>query len=213
MAYEAIIFDLDGTLWNANESVTKAWNVLLERLNYNMRMSVQDLDSVTGKPMDYCIDKLLPGMKLEHDDFKTLLIHSEQEIVEKAGGAIYPGVITGITELSGSSKIFIVSNCEEWYLHKFLEFSGLGPALSGWDCYGSSKTDKDKMITNIRIKYNLNNVVYIGDTLHDQESARLSDSDFIHVTYGFGELIRDAVSFDSFRDLHLYLMNSPSNQL
>ena len=112
-----------------------------------------------------------------------------------------------IIELSGYYKVFIVSNCQEWYLNNFLEYSGLGTILSGWDCYGSSRTEKYLMITEIKKKNNINRAIYIGDTLHDKESAKLSNSDFIQVIYGFGDPIKNVANFDSFNDLYLYLMN------
>jgi phosphoglycolate phosphatase-like HAD superfamily hydrolase len=53
------------------------------------------------------------------------------------------------------------------------------------------------MITEIKKKNN----IYIGDTLHDKESAKLSNSDFIQVIYGFGDPIKNVANFDNFSDL------------
>ena len=205
MKYEAILFDLDGTLWDANESCTEGWNAVLERLNYKDRIDVSGMNSVTGKSMDDCIDILLPGIRNKHPDIKDLLVISEKEAIERSGASIYPDVLKKTVELSNRCKVFIVSNCQEWYLKKFIEYSCLGPVLSGWDCYGSSKTEKHSMISTIKTKNNINTVVYIGDTLHDKESAESSNTDFIQVTYGFGDPIENALRFDSFNALYIYL--------
>lgn len=207
MKYEAIIFDLDGTLWNVNESCTKAWNTFLGESNYKGRISADGMNSVTGIPMEKCIDILLPGIRKEYSDIKNILISYEKETVGKNGGEIYPDVLLRITELSHNFKIFIVSNCEQWYLNKFIGYSGLGPVLTDWDCHGSSGVDKHVMITNMKKKYHLNKVIYVGDTMHDKNSAELSDSDFIQVTYGFDKPISDAKRFDSFNDLYSYFIN------
>src|ERR1035437_7721516 len=120
MKHDAIIFDLDGTLWNANESCTKGWNNALEKLEYKNRITVKEMNSVTGKPMDDCIDILLPGIRNKYIDIKNLLTISEKEAIEKLGASIYPDVLEKTIELSGYYKVFIVSNCQEWYLKKFL---------------------------------------------------------------------------------------------
>ena len=164
MKFEALIFDLDGTLWNANESCTKGWNSVLGNLDYKDRITVEGMDSVTGKSVEDCIEILLPGIKQEYDDIVKLISTSEKEAVEKYGASVYPDVVEKIIELSAFYKIFIVSNCQEPYLLRFIELSGLAPVLSGWDCYGSSGTEKHIMITNIKKKHEFEKVVYIGDT-------------------------------------------------
>ncbi|MCZ8230401.1 HAD hydrolase-like protein [Flavobacterium sp.] len=72
MNYEAIIFDLDGTLWDANKSCTKAWNDVLKELNYKNKITLKGMNSVTGKPMDDCID----GAPAKITDMRILEIKS-----------------------------------------------------------------------------------------------------------------------------------------
>lgn len=208
MNFDSLIFDLDGTLWNANKECTEAWNMVLERSGYERRITLQDMNSVTGKPIDEIIETLLPDISRENNDISVQLNVMEQEIIGKAGAFIFPGVKEIFPELSGYYKIFIVSNCQEWYLKEFLRFSGVKEFLSGWDCHGSSGIEKHRMISGIKKGHGLMKAVYIGDTLHDQESARLSGCDFIQMTYGFGELIDGATNFGSFYDLYKYLMKS-----
>ena len=207
MKYDAIIFDLDGTLWNANKSCTDAWNSFLGKKNYSKRITVAEMDAVTGTPVDKAIDLLLPGIRTEHKDIKNILTGFEKIFVGKNGGDLYPGVLSGINNLSQLCKIFIVSNCEEWYLKKFIEFSGLGGVLTGSDCYGSSGVDKYLMINNIKNRHNLSLVVYVGDTTHDQTASKLSHCDFIQMTYGFGKPISDVVQCRTFIELYNYLLS------
>lgn len=206
MKYDAIIFDLDGTLWNANQSCTDAWNTFLEEHNYPFRISLKSMDDITGTPMDYAIDTLLPGVRNDYEDIKNILSSYERIMVGKNGGDLYPDVTVGIHDLSSCFKIFIVSNCEEWYLHKFIDFSGFGPLLTGFDCHGSSGVEKHLMISNLRDKHQLKNVVYVGDTIYDKSAAELSYTDFIQVTYGFGEPISDCVKCKTFSELQELLM-------
>jgi len=116
MKYEALIFDLDGTLWDANRQCTEAWNRVLNRLGYERRISLEEMNSATGKPIDEIIEELLPGIRQEHSDITLLLNEMEKEIIGGSGADIYSGVKEKIPELSSFYKIFIVSNCQEWYL-------------------------------------------------------------------------------------------------
>ena len=96
---------------------------------------------------------------------------------------------------------------------KFIEYSGLSIVLSGWDCYGSSMAEKNVMISNIKKANNIKRAVYVGDTLHDKESAELSDTDFIQVNYGFGNPIKNVISFSTFKALHLHLMKQQKTHM
>jgi len=107
-----------------------------------------------------------------------------------------------------SGKLFIVSNCQEWYLLKFLNYTGLIKNFTDWDWFGKSLTSKDKMISTIIKKYNIKKSIYIGDTIIDFEAAKKSDIDFVQLTYGFGESIEDAIKFSNFEELYLFLNKS-----
>lgn len=204
--YEALIFDLDGTLWNVNQCCTDAWNKVLEGLGYEKRITLEEMNSVTGMPMDDIMKALLPEIINNQAGLHDLLNQMEEEMIGKQGTFVFPGVTEEIPELSKHFRLFMVSNCQEWYLLRFLEFSGIGRFLSGWDCYGKSGTEKHKMISVMKRQYNLRDAVYIGDMMLDKESADLSGTDFLQVTYGFGAPINGAVCFSTFQSLSEYLM-------
>ena len=203
----AIIFDIDGTLWNACPSSAKGWNKGLETLGISERVTAKGMESVCGNPYEKCIDILLPGLIQKYPSLIELLAKYEQEVIENEGGVFYDGVITGIQELSQDFPIFLISNCQEWYLKLFLKFSELESLLQDYDCYGMSQVSKNEMIKNMTDKHSLNNPVYIGDTEGDEKAAELSDTDFIHVSYGFGEPKNKHLSFSSFNRLVDYLKN------
>jgi hypothetical protein len=60
----------------------------------------------------------------------------EQEVVNRAGGTLYSGVKIGMPQLARVYRLFLVSNCQAWYLACFLDHSGLRSCFTGWDCYG-----------------------------------------------------------------------------
>ncbi len=205
MKNDAIIFDIDGTLWNACPATAKAWNQGLKEFDITKKITVKQIESVTGNPNEICIELLLPGLLKKHPSLLSTLEQTEMEIIKKEGGTFYDGVIEGIKKLASSHKIFLVSNCQDWYMKLFLKFSGLEPLLAGFDCHGMSGLPKHEMLTKIKTNYSLNNPVYVGDTEGDEAAANKAGIDFIHVSYGFGAPAKKVINFDSFAALMEYL--------
>lgn len=201
MNNDTIIFDIDGTLWNASPASAKGWNIGLTKLGIDKKVTAKQQESVAGNPYEKCVEILLPGLQKQYPNLLETLNDCEIEVVKAEGGTFYDGVIDGMKTLASSHKIFLVSNCQDWYMKLFLEFSGLEPLLAGFDCHGMSGLPKHKMLTRIKSDYSLNNPVYVGDTEGDESAANLAGIDFIHVSYGFGSPPNEALNFDSFAAL------------
>ena len=186
MNYDALIFDIDGTLWNASEASARGWTAGLKALGIDRRITGDEIASVAGKPYESCVDILLPGLRPGLPELvKTLQAH-EEVAVRELGGDFYPGAVDGVRELSNRYRVFLVSNCQVWYLERFLEFSGLRNVITGSDCYGRTGATKGEMLCNMRDDHTLKNPVYIGDTDGDRDAAREAGMEFIHVAWGFG---------------------------
>jgi phosphoglycolate phosphatase len=213
MNNDAIIFDIDGTLWNACPATAKGWNIGLAKLGIDKKITSKQIESVAGNPNEKCVEILLPGLQKKYPDLLDTLDDCEIEAIRSDGGTFYDGAINGIKTLASSRKIFLVSNCQNWYIKLFLELSGLQPVLAGFDCYGMSGVPKNEMLTKIKSNYSLNNPVYVGDTEGDESAANLAGIDFIHASYGFGSSSKKAVKVDSFAALLDYFggKNTSSN--
>jgi phosphoglycolate phosphatase len=201
MIYDAVIFDIDGTLWNATSANAKGWNLGLEELGMPQRVTPAQIESVSGNPYELCLDMLLPGERTNHPELLQIFITHETRVVAADGGVFYDGALSGVIQLSQDYRIFLISNCPDWYLSLFLKFSQLRPVLSDVDCFGMSHVPKDKMIRNMVRGHCLKNPVYVGDTANDETAAALAGVDFIHVAWGFGRPERDSKSVHSFAKL------------
>jgi phosphoglycolate phosphatase len=205
MHRDAVIFDIDGTLWDASPVSAAGWTAGLARLGIDRTISTEEIRTVTGKPYEACVDILLPGLRSRYPDLVRALNGSEEEALRARGGLFFGGAVEGVRDLSGSLKIFLVSNCQEWYLDLFLTFSGLGPVLAGSDCYGRSGRSKGAMLLGIQSDYALKRPVYVGDTAGDQAAAAEAGIEFIHVAWGFGAPVGEARTVSSFPELLEYL--------
>ena len=49
---DSIIFDLDGTLWNASETVSKAFNDSIKEIGFDININAQKVRDFSGMKMD-----------------------------------------------------------------------------------------------------------------------------------------------------------------
>lgn len=211
MPNDAIIFDIDGTLWNACPATAKGWNIGLNKLGIEKNITPEQVESVTGNPNETCIDLLLSGLKNEYPSLPATLEKCEMEVLKSEGGKFYDGVLEGIKELASDYRLFLVSNCQAWYLDLFLVLSGLKPYIAGFNCHGISGKPKNEMLSDLKSNYSLNNPVYIGDTAGDENAAKQANVEFVHVSYGFGSSKKNAKKFNSFATLLDYFKARKNN--
>jgi len=143
MENDALIFDIDGTLWNAVSVSTKSWNTGLKKLGITKEISIQEIESVTGNPYEKCVEILLPGFKNQYPELLKVLDECEATAVKNEGGIFYDGVINGIKKLAQAYKIFLVSNCQEWYMELLsaVQISDqYWPVLTATGCQDCQKT-------------------------------------------------------------------------
>ena len=199
--YDSLIFDIDGTLWNASPASAKGWNLGLTKLGIDQEVSSAQIEMVAGHPFQECLDILLPGIRANVPELFDTINQYESEAVKSDGGEFFDGVLEGIRNLAKSYKIFLVSHCQEWYMGQFLDFSNLRPWLTGIDCYGMSGLPKNEMLVNLMSKHSLRHPVYIGDTAGDEKAAKLAKMDFIYVSWGFGKPEGAPIEVNSFSEL------------
>lgn len=201
MFLDGLIFDLDGTLWDATVSTATAWNIALAEVGSEKRVTADDIRSVAGKPFDECVDILFPGILQQYRDLNTLLDTYEMKYVAMHGGVLYDGVRDGIQNLAQRHQLFIVSNCDTWYLNLFFDQTDLRTKFTGFDCNGMSGIGKEQMLRNLQKNFSMKNLVYVGDTVGDEQSANLAGVPFMHASYGFGTAVHPVQSFRSFTEI------------
>ncbi len=205
--YDALIFDLDGTLWNACQTTANGWNAALHQLGIQQEVTAAQIANVTGIPYKEALEITLPGLSNLHPSLSDTIKYVTMDILSVEGGTLYPGVAEGVERLADHYSLFIVSNCQERYLQLFFQFSGLHHFFKGFDCNGISGSGKDEMLINMKNNNSLKHPVYIGDMIHDQQAAKKAGMDFIHVSYGFDPLIDHPRSYSTFHGLVNYLMD------
>ncbi len=187
-----LIFDLDGTLWNAVHPCTVGWNKALTELGHTeLLIEDNDLMAMVGHSQLQIFDKLFPNLKgAQLEDLRVLCDKYQAEAIREIGGTCYDGVVSTLKHLSeNNKKIYIVSNCEAGYIELFLAQTAIDFIID-FECWGNTGLTKSENIDLVIERNNLdkNDCIYIGDTQGDCNAARKSKIEFIYANYGFGEV-------------------------
>lgn len=199
--YQAIIFDIDGTLCDSVGLCTMAWNNALKSLGSDSKINVVDFKANLGKPIGEIIENIVPDPYKKRADVVDLLNVAEIEAIEENGWFLYPGVIEALEQLSDNYSIALISNCQPDYLNKFVELSGLRKFIADRDCHGLNGVSKGEMIKNMMVNNDWNHILYVGDTSMDYEACREAGCDFIYASYGYGSVEGKVRRIESIKDL------------
>ncbi len=202
--FDGLIFDLDGTLWNATELICKTWNIVLK--NYeNVRkapITIEELEGCMGLQLDKIGERLFKNTDpVTRKELMDKCCDLECEYLSKEGGKLFRDVESTLQILSRKYKLFIVSNCQEGYIESFYAGHNMEKYFTDQLCAGEtglSKGENNKIIIN---RNNLKNAVYIGDTQGDRQSALDADIPFVYAEYGFGNVDGYDYKIDEFKDL------------
>lgn len=196
---DALIFDMDGTLWDAIDTYAEIWNMAFEQEGVSRHITRNDLLSLIGTPIDDIMRHFVPAEQVEH------LLHTIGKLVvtelPRLGGILYEGVQEGIARLSQHYKLFMLSNCDELELPIFVRYAGIENYITDTIAYGNTGLPKAENMRILMEKHNLQHPVYVGDTAGDCREAHRANVPFVWMSYGFGTTDKAQLQFDKFADL------------
>ncbi|WMJ85567.1 HAD family hydrolase [Anaerocolumna sp. MB42-C2] len=210
-----ILFDLDGTITNPKEGITKSIQYALHR----MGIEVEDLDSLCkhiGPPLKYGFmeywgfgeEEAEHGVDLYREYYSATGIYENYE---------YEGIKELCESLSNSGKKLIMATSKpEKFARIIMEHFHLDTYF--FDICGASMDNKRCEKGDV-IRYaldknhitDLEQVVMVGDRLHDIKGAWENNIDSIGVLYGFGsreELVKAGAGkiVETVEDLKILLL-------
>lgn len=200
---DSLIFDLDGTLWDAVDTLVLSCNdVLKNHPDIKKKFSRKDFESVMGMQLDDISKKFFTNLnETDRNIIMKEFCIAEQNSLAQNGGKLYPNLEETLLKLSRKFKLFIVSNCQVGYIETFLKYHKLEKYFIDFENPGRTNLSKGENINLIIKRNNLKNPVYVGDTTSDLEAAKFANIPFIYANYGFGNVNEYDYAINNIEDL------------
>jgi phosphoglycolate phosphatase len=199
---DSIIFDLDGTLWDATIACSMAWNKSFEQCGYNNRIDRKLIKKLSGSPLDIVLTEYLTFIKkIDYDKIIALYKENEPIFMENIGGKLFPNEMDTLKVLCKYKKLFIVSNCLKGYIENFIGKKKLDKIFTGYKSSGETGLTKTENIKIIIEENKLNFPIYVGDTEWDYEASKNNKIPFVYAKYGFGKIKNIEYEIKNIREL------------
>jgi phosphoglycolate phosphatase len=189
MKYEAVIFDLDGTLLDTLEDLCDSTNYALAKFGYPKR-SLEEVRSFVGNGIGKLIERALPpyANRAEYDDvLAEFKAHYASNCNNKTKA--YNGIYDMLDTLKNSGvKMAVVSNKVNSAVMELCDkyFPGYFEIAIGEKDGIRRKPAPDSVFAAINaLGIKKENTVYIGDSEVDVETAKNAHIDIIAVSWGF----------------------------
>lgn len=190
----AIIFDMDGTLFQTNLILEPALEHTFECLRQNNLWSgatpIEKYREIMGVPLNVVWKTLCP----DHSDtireksnhyFQKALI----EEIRQGNGALYENVLATLQSLSESYPLFIASNGETAYLQAIMSTYNLERWIKG--CYSIDlipSKNKSHLVERIMKEQDIVSGFVVGDRASDINAAIDNNLIAIAVNFDFAQL-------------------------
>lgn len=189
--YRAVLFDLDGTLTQSGEGITKSVQYALEKLG-KPEPDLKKLEVFVGPPL------LQQFMKYAGLDEETAVkaVEYYRERYTDVGifeNRPYPGVEEMLEGLKRKGYILAVASSKpERFVHRILDhfhLTGYFQEIVGSEMNGG-RTSKAEVIEEALSRLHMSgcrkDVIMVGDKEHDVLGAREAGISCVAVSYGYG---------------------------
>ena len=185
----AVIFDLDGTLWDAAETIAPAWNAYLEDRGIQLRMSPDDCRACCGKTLPEIAAALFPAAEPAWREAVIIgCCDAECIPLAREGGRLYPDLEAVLETLHRDYFLAVVSNCGLGYIEAFFSGNHTGRFFDDYENAARTGLSKGENIRLVMERNGIRQAVYVGDTEGDHQAALRAGIPFVHAAYGYGSV-------------------------
>ncbi len=210
---KAILFDFDGTLADSIAAIVTSYRNAFEECK--VPYPGDDLIAVKiGVGLDVIIKSFVPPEKV--DD--VIVAYRKHYQAAQRSGLIqfYPDAIEQVLLLREAGfRIGIVTSKLREFTREFLQQNEVDPyfeIIIGSEDVTHKKPHPEPLLTaTTELQLSVDECVYVGDTVHDAQSAKAATMPFVGVTTGAGtakELQEFGPAFSSLTEISAYLLNA-----
>lgn len=190
MKYDIILFDLDGTLTNPKEGITKCVQYALGKMNI-IEDDLEKLVPFIGPPLMQTFKETY--QLTDEDANKALAYYRERfSTVGLYENAVFPGIPELLEKLTAQGKtLFVATSKPTVFSVRILEHFGLQKyfqAIIGSNLDGT-RVEKNEVIEYVLSElgdHDSAKVLMVGDRKHDIWGAQKNGIDVVGVGYGYG---------------------------
>lgn len=193
---EALIFDLDGTLFKTESLIIPAYHAVFEQLRAEHLYEgdtppVERMLETLGLLLEDIWENVLPGISPQlMQRANELLWHFQKQGLENGSGELYEDVKTTLEQLHASGfRLFVASNGLQPYIEGVMTYKGLAPLFTGLYSAGGYQTaSKVDLVKILLQQHGITNAWMIGDRSSDVEAGKRNGLYVIGCQYaGFGQ--------------------------
>lgn len=186
LLYDAVLFDLDGTLTDSQEGILNSARYALEKMNKPIP-ETSVMRKFLGPPLmasfkEHC------GMSEEEAQLATALYRERYVPAGWRENSVYPGIRTLLQELRRQGvRLYVATAKPEDISIRILNYFGLAQyfdVISG--ARGEKYPTKDAIIARALEGVSYRRAVMVGDRSSDLRGAQKFGIDSIAVGYGYG---------------------------
>jgi phosphoglycolate phosphatase len=189
--YKAILFDLDGTLTESGDGITRSVQYALEKVG-KPEPDVEKLKVFVGPPL---LEQFMSYADLDEETARSAVEYYRERynVTGIYENRLYPGVEPMLAELKRKGyRLAVASSKPEFYVSQILDYFRIYEffdVIVGSEMNGG-RTRKVEVVEEALRQLELTNhrdqVVMVGDKEHDVLGAREAGVSCIAVTYGYG---------------------------
>lgn len=191
MKYKAIIFDLDGTLLNTIQDIAGSMNAVLGKNGYPVH-TLKRYKYLVGLGLEKLVYDSLPETARKKSILKRMKSEAGKEYAIRWNhkSRPYPGIVSLLKTLkSRVLKTAVLSNKPQHFTKKSVE--ALLPyqcidLIQGEDSRTRKKPDPQGALKISKVfRISPRNIIYVGDTKTDMQTAKAAKMFAVGVTWGF----------------------------
>ena len=191
--FEYILFDLDGTITDSGEGITKSVQYALKYFDILVN-NLEDLHKFIGPPLK---ESFKEYYNFDEEKANTALVKYREYYADKGiyENSLYDGIIDVLDTLKKNNKTIILATSKpEVYAKQILEYFKIDKyfffvAGSDFDETRVKKGDVIKYALEGAKVSDLSKVIMVGDREHDIIGAKENNIKSIGVLYGYGDVI------------------------
>jgi len=191
--FEYILFDLDGTITDSGEGITKSVQYALKYFDILVN-NLEDLHKFIGPPLK---ESFKEYYKFDDEKANVALVKYREYYADKGiyENSLYDGIIDVLDTLKKNNKTIILATSKpEVYAKQILEYFKIDKyfffvAGSDFDETRVKKGDVIKYALEGAKVSDLSKVIMVGDREHDIIGAKENNIKSIGVLYGYGDVI------------------------